>query len=107
MTRPQPDAAAKKQPDTAVKKQPDAGAKKKAFTSGALEEARALIWSHRKRLGFGLALMLINRLSGLVLPTTTKYLMDDVIRYFVVVGNTRPDSRLINISARPSDRRLR
>ena len=79
MTRPQPDAAAKKQPDTAVKKKPDAGAKKKAFTSGALEEARALIWSHRKRLGFGLALMLINRLSGLVLPTTTKYLMDDVI----------------------------
>jgi ABC-type multidrug transport system fused ATPase/permease subunit len=52
---------------------------KKAFTEGAWEEARALIWTHRKRLALGLALMIINRLSGLVLPTTTKYLMDDVI----------------------------
>src|SRR6266542_57945 len=31
------------------------------------------------RLALGLCLMIINRLSGLVLPTTTKYLMDDVI----------------------------
>ncbi|HZR26804.1 MAG TPA: ABC transporter ATP-binding protein [Vicinamibacterales bacterium] len=54
-------------------------AKKKAFTSGAWEEARGLIWTHRKRLSLGLVLMLINRLSGMVLPTTTKYLMDDVI----------------------------
>jgi ATP-binding cassette, subfamily B, putative efflux pump len=52
---------------------------KKAFTEGAWEEARALIWTHRKRLALGLALMIVNRLSGLVLPTTTKYLMDDVI----------------------------
>src|SRR5438270_9472507 len=53
---------------------------KKAFTAGAWEEARGLIWTHRKRMAFGLCLMLVNRLSGLVLPTTTKYLMDDVIR---------------------------
>jgi len=53
--------------------------KKKALTPGAWEEARALIWVHRKRLALGLFLMLINRLSGLVLPTTTKYLMDNVI----------------------------
>ena len=53
--------------------------KKTGFTAGAWEEARGLIWAHRKRLSLGLALMLINRLSGLVLPTTTKYLMDDVI----------------------------
>jgi ABC-type multidrug transport system fused ATPase/permease subunit len=52
---------------------------KKAFTAGAWEEARALIWKHRKRMALGLGLMIINRLSGLVLPTTTKYLMDDVI----------------------------
>jgi len=52
---------------------------KKAFTAGAWEEARALIWTHRKRLAVGLGLMFINRLSGFVLPTTTKYLMDDVI----------------------------
>jgi subfamily B ATP-binding cassette protein MsbA len=53
---------------------------KKAFTPGAWEEARSLIWTHRKRLVLGLGLMFINRLSGFVLPTTTKYLMDDVIQ---------------------------
>ena len=53
--------------------------KQKAFTEGAWEEARAIIWTHRKRLAVGLGLMLINRLAGFVLPTTTKYLMDDVI----------------------------
>jgi ABC-type multidrug transport system fused ATPase/permease subunit len=58
----------------------DPKAKKKAFTAGAWEEARGLMWAHRKRLALGLVLMMINRLSGLVLPTTTKYLMDDVIR---------------------------
>ena len=52
---------------------------KKKITSGALEEARALIRVHRKRLSLGLALMVVNRLAGLVLPTTSKYLMDDVI----------------------------
>jgi subfamily B ATP-binding cassette protein MsbA len=56
-----------------------AAAAKKGISTGALEEARALIWTHRKRLSLGLGLMLVNRLAGLVLPTTTKYLMDDVI----------------------------
>ena len=53
--------------------------RKKGVSPGALEEARALIWLHRRRLAIGLTLMLVNRLSGLVLPTTTKYLMDNVI----------------------------
>jgi ABC-type multidrug transport system fused ATPase/permease subunit len=52
---------------------------KKALTPGAWEEARGLVWTHRRRLALGLALMLVSRLSDLVLPTTTKYLMDDVI----------------------------
>jgi ABC-type multidrug transport system fused ATPase/permease subunit len=60
-------------------KSDDAKPPKKAFTAGAWEEARALIWTHRKRLALGLGLMTINRLSGLVLPTTTKYFVDDVI----------------------------
>ena len=38
-----------------------------------------LIWARRGRLALGLALMLVNRLSGLVLPATSKYLIDDVI----------------------------
>jgi subfamily B ATP-binding cassette protein MsbA len=52
---------------------------KRAFTAGAWEEARGLIWTHRKRMALGLGLMIINRMAGFVLPTTTKYLMDDVI----------------------------
>ena len=53
--------------------------KKKKLTSAAWKEARALIWARRGRLGIGLALMLVNRLSGLVLPATSKFLIDDVI----------------------------
>jgi subfamily B ATP-binding cassette protein MsbA len=57
---------------------PPAAAKKK-ITAAAWEEARALVWSHRHRLALGLSLMLVNRLAGLVLPFTSKYLMDDVV----------------------------
>jgi subfamily B ATP-binding cassette protein MsbA len=42
-------------------------------------EARDLVWTHRRRLAIGLALLLVNRLSGLVLPATSKYLIDDVV----------------------------
>jgi ABC-type multidrug transport system fused ATPase/permease subunit len=53
--------------------------KKKKMTSAAWQEAKRLIWARRGRLSLGLALMLVNRLSGLVLPATSKYLIDDVI----------------------------
>jgi ABC-type multidrug transport system fused ATPase/permease subunit len=52
---------------------------KKKLSAEAWDEARALIWKHRSRLVLGLGLMVINRLAGLVLPWTTKFLMDDVI----------------------------
>ena len=45
----------------------------------AWAEARALIWKHRRSLSFGLGLMLINRLAGLVLPASSKYLIDNVL----------------------------
>ena len=48
-------------------------------TRGAWQEARALIWARRRRLAAGLMLMLVNRLSGFVLPATSKFLVDDVI----------------------------
>ncbi len=57
----------------------DKNAPKKKVTSAAWQEAKALILARRGRLGVGLALMLINRLSGLVLPGLSKYLIDDVI----------------------------
>ena len=46
---------------------------------GAWVEARELVWIHRSRLAVGLTLMLVNRLAGLVLPASSKYLIDDVI----------------------------
>ena len=62
-----------------VQAPPQPGVKTKKFTEGAWEEARGLIWLHRKRLALGLTLMMINRLAGAVLPWTTKYLFDDVL----------------------------
>ncbi|HEY7185934.1 MAG TPA: ABC transporter ATP-binding protein [Vicinamibacterales bacterium] len=53
--------------------------KKKVSMSAAWKEARGLVWTHRKRLLLGLALMLISRLAGLVLPASSKYLIDDVV----------------------------
>ena len=47
--------------------------------AGGWAEAKGLIWAHRRRLGLGLALMLVSRLAGLVLPASSKYLVDEVI----------------------------
>ncbi len=53
--------------------------KRKLTVSAAWREARDLIYAHRKRLALGMALMMINRLSGLVLPGSSKYLIDHII----------------------------
>lgn len=45
----------------------------------AWREARDLVWAHRARLAIGLALMIVSRLAGLVLPASSKYLIDNVI----------------------------
>jgi subfamily B ATP-binding cassette protein MsbA len=55
------------------------GHKKKVRWSLAVEEARAIIRARRGRLSAGLALMLVNRLAGLVLPAASKSLIDEVI----------------------------
>jgi ABC-type multidrug transport system fused ATPase/permease subunit len=48
-------------------------------------ETRALMRAHRGALAVGFGLMLVNRLSGLVLPTSSKFLIDEV------AGNARGD----------------
>ena len=53
--------------------------KKKIDTARAWAETRELIREHRGSLAIGMALMLINRIAGLVLPWTSKFLIDDVI----------------------------
>jgi len=42
-------------------------------------DLREMILPRRKIIGLGIVLMIVNRLSGLVLPASTKYLIDDVI----------------------------
>src|SRR5260370_40761549 len=49
---------------------------KKTITPGAWQEARALIYAHRGRLAVGLGLLLLNRLAGLVLPSSSKWVID-------------------------------
>src|SRR6188768_691619 len=53
--------------------------KKKIDSAAAWREFRELVWVHRKRLAVGLTLMMISRLSGIVLPALSKYVIDDVI----------------------------
>jgi ABC-type multidrug transport system fused ATPase/permease subunit len=53
--------------------------KKPLSAAQAWGEARALMWTHRRQLAIGMALMLVSRVSGLVLPYTPKFLIDDVI----------------------------
>ncbi|MFN7826821.1 MAG: ABC transporter ATP-binding protein [Acidobacteriota bacterium] len=53
--------------------------KKRFSPSAAWRESRELLAAHRWRLLLGAGLMLINRLVGLVLPASSKYLIDEVI----------------------------
>lgn len=53
--------------------------KKKVSLSSVRHIVRTLVWPRWKLLLLGLFLILINRLAGLVLPGSTKYLVDNVI----------------------------
>jgi len=52
---------------------------KKTEIFKALPEVWQLVRPRRALLALGLGLMVINRVSGLVLPASTKYLVDDII----------------------------
>jgi ABC-type multidrug transport system fused ATPase/permease subunit len=53
--------------------------KKSVSSTAAWREARELVWTHRRRLALGLVLMLVSRLAGLVLPASSKWLIDEVV----------------------------
>ncbi len=53
--------------------------KKRLNRSAVWQEARDLMWAHRVQLALGLALMLVNRLTGMVLPASSKFLIDNVV----------------------------
>lgn len=57
----------------------DKDKKKRITPATAWRDARELIWAHRYRLALGMFLMILNRLVGMVLPASSKYLIDNVI----------------------------
>jgi ABC-type multidrug transport system fused ATPase/permease subunit len=64
---------------TPISKENGKEKKKRISPASAWRDARELIYAHRHRLGLGMLLMIVNRLAGLVLPASSKYLIDDVI----------------------------
>ncbi|MEX2570161.1 MAG: ABC transporter ATP-binding protein [Gemmatimonadota bacterium] len=53
--------------------------KKRLSASDVWREARELMWRHRRYLSIGFALMIVSRLAGLVLPGSSKILVDEII----------------------------
>jgi len=52
----------------------------KLQASHIYRDLKDLVWPRRHLFGLGLILVLINRAAGLVLPASTKYLLDDVVQ---------------------------
>src|SRR6476620_2777018 len=52
----------------------------KLQASHIYRDLRELIWPRRKLFLLGLGLVVINRAAGLVLPGSTKFLIDDVVQ---------------------------
>jgi len=53
--------------------------KKRPDLSAVWKESKILLLEHRRRLSLGLALLIISRLSTMVLPASSKWLIDEVI----------------------------
>lgn len=54
--------------------------KKKKMSLGSIKHAfKNIIWPRKKLVLIGIGLIIINRAAGLVLPGSTKYLIDDII----------------------------
>lgn len=53
--------------------------KRKVAWATVWRESKDLLWARRRRLLAGLVLLVVSRLAGMVLPATTKVLIDEVI----------------------------
>ncbi|HET9943709.1 MAG TPA: ABC transporter ATP-binding protein [Terriglobia bacterium] len=58
----------------------DDSPRKKLQASHIYRDLRELVWPRRYLLLLGLVLVFINRAAGLVLPASTKYLIDDIVQ---------------------------
>ncbi|MCP4202564.1 MAG: ABC transporter ATP-binding protein [bacterium] len=52
---------------------------KKVSLAAVRREAKRVIWAYRWRLALGLVLLVVGRLCGMILPASSKYLIDEVI----------------------------
>ena len=74
-------------------------------SSATLKHAlKTIVWPRRKLLLVGLVLIIINRVAGMALPASTKFLIDDVIvaihEFFKAVDRFIPiviDARILPI----------
>ncbi len=53
--------------------------KRRSNAEMAWRAAREQVWAHRQRLALGFVIMLVNRAAGLVLPGSSKTLIDDIL----------------------------
>jgi len=53
--------------------------RRKPELSRVWREAREIIWRYRRRVAFGLVVMVVSRLAGLVPPASSRFLIDDVV----------------------------
>src|SRR5262245_26896147 len=63
-----------------MKALPEEQFKKKLQASHVYRDLRDLVWPRRRLFLIGLFLVFINRAAGLVLPGSTKILIDDVVQ---------------------------
>jgi subfamily B ATP-binding cassette protein MsbA len=63
-----------------MKRFPDDKPKPKLNASHIYRDVKDLVWPRRHLFALGLLLVFINRAASLVLPTSTKYLIDDVVQ---------------------------
>ncbi len=76
MADPTPEQVDNSKTDSPVEQTPK---KKPRKMSETWREAKTLMWAHRGKLAIGFLLMVVNRLSGFVLPYASKYLIDTVL----------------------------